>query len=318
MRRLLPSLALLASLWAASAQAAAPVLLYTCSAGSGTTLADTSTGTALTATITPGASGAWTTAGTNRVGYDFAGTGTSVTATLASTKVNTALAGLQKVTLEVVIDSAASTSTYDSYFVVSDGSSVGLVGIVVNHGAGGLFADAGDGNSPNAGNIRYAIPTSGVLVIHLVVDSTQATAANRFLIYVNGAVVTPTIIDQIGLNVALDTGFNWSTATVKMGESGASARKLYYAALYATALTSGQVSANATALAVNNDADPNGAVAVPDNALFMFSDASWRWAPPHCVSVGTGTRLAIEVQDAPLLRYALPQAVGPGVVACRL
>jgi len=240
---------------------ATPLLLYLFNEGTGATATDTSSGTALNATITPGASGAWTTAGTNKVGYDFAGTGTGITGSLSGTKVNTALSGGTKITLELVFDSAASTSTYDEFLKITDGSSTGLIGATVNHSQGGLIFSAAEGAFPNDCLLKYAIPTSGVIVLHIVIDSTQASAGNRVLVYVAGSSVSPTIIDTLGLNAALDAAFNWSTSTLVFGEAGASPRKLYYAAIYASALTSGQVAANATALAANNDADPNGTAA---------------------------------------------------------
>ena len=302
---------------ASVALGATPTLMYPYSAGTGTTLAETSAGTAANATITPGASGAWDTSlGANKTGYNFAGTATSVTGSLSGTKVQTALAGSTHVTLEIVLDSAGSTSTYDGYFKLADGSDTGFVGLTINHAQGGIIFSAGEGASPNNCSIKYAIPTSGVLVLHIVIDTAQATAANRVLVFVNGSSVTPTILTQIGLNVALDTALNWSTAVLKMGESGASPNgKTYFVALYASALSSGVVAAHATSLAANNDADPNGTAATLDG--FMFAQ-DWNWSPPRCVVSQTGLRWPVEVDDSPLLRMALPQALATGMVECAL
>lgn len=309
MKRLLPALALLVSFAIGVCHAATPLLLYKFNEGSGTTATDTSTGTAASGTITPGASGAWDTSlGANKTGYNFNGTGTGTTASLSGTKVQTALTSTTKLTLELVFDSAASTSTYDEFLKLSDGSGTGLVGATINHSQGGLIFSAGEGAFPNDCLIKYAIPTSGVIVLHVVIDSTQATAANRVLVYVAGSAVTPSIIDQLGLNATLDTTFNWSTSVLFFGEAGASPRKLYYAAIYSVALTSGQVSANATALAANNDADPNGTVTPTDNAIFMFAGEPGMDSALPALAWSAPPRIVPEARPAPIevIDAALP------------
>jgi hypothetical protein len=297
-KRLAAGLALICALTSA-AGAATPLLLYTYSAGSGTTIADTSIGTAADVTATPGVSGAWDTSlGANKTGYNFASTATSVSGSLSGTKVQTALAGLQTVTVEMVIDSAQASNTYDGFLKLADGSDTALFGVTINQGQGGLIFSAGEGNFPNDCAIKYAIPTSGVYVLTVVVDSTQATAANRVLVYVNGTVQTPTILDQLGLNVALDSGVNWSTVVLRMGEAGASPQgKNYYTAVYASALASGTVSANATVLASNNDADPNAASSPtffgdPPGMWMMarsvfpdWAGLAMQWAPPRYTGI---------------------------------
>ena len=245
---------------------ATPLLIYKyAEASSGTgpsAILDTSSGTALNATITYGASGQWTSIGAGR-GLNFGGTATSVTGSLSGTKVQTALGGATAVTVEWCIDSALSSSTYDSYLEIVDGSSTHVVSMTVNHSQGGLIFSAAEGAFPNDCLIKCTIPTSGVLVIHVVVDSTQATAGNRVKVYVNGSLQSITIVDQIGLNAALDAGFNWSTATLTMGAVGAAPQGVTYEGLiYASALNSTEVAAHATSIAANNDADPNSAAAV--------------------------------------------------------
>jgi len=161
-------------------------------------------------------------------------------------------------TLEIVIDSSLSTATYDSYFQIVDGSSVSIIGLTVNHSQGGVIFSAAEGAFPNDCLLKYAIPTSGVLVLHFAIDSLQATPTNRVLMYVNGSPVSPTIIDQLGLGAVLDATFNWLTGNVTMGAVGASPSGVtYYAALYASTLSPSQVAANAAALAANNDQNPN-------------------------------------------------------------
>lgn len=238
---------------------ATPLLIWDFREGTGTTVNDRSAGTAANVTLTPGASGAWdTSGGANKTGYNFAGTATGLTGLLTSTKVQTALAATKTITLEFVIDSAASSSTYDEYFKLQDGSGNGIAGITVNHAQGGLLMSASEGSSPNDCSTKYAIATSGIIIGHFTVNTATATATDRPKLYIAGSRVTPTVFDQIGLNVALDQGVNWSTVRAYFGEAGAIiGGKIRYFAVYATELSAAEVSANATALASNDDADPN-------------------------------------------------------------
>lgn len=246
---------------------ATPLLAYKFNeAASGTAptaILDSSAGTALNATITYGVSGAWTSIAAGR-GLNYGGTATSVSGSLSGTKVQTALAGSTAVTVEWCIDSALSATTYDSYLEIVDGSSTHVISMTINHSQGGLIFSAAEGAFPNDCLIKCTIPTSGVLVIHVVVDSTQATAGNRVKVYVNGSLQSITIVDQIGLNAALDAGFNWSTATLTMGAVGASPLGITYEGyVYASALNSTEVAAHATSIAANNDADPNAGASSP-------------------------------------------------------
>jgi hypothetical protein len=239
--------------------ATAPILIWDFREGTGTTVNDRSAGTAANITLTPGASGVWdTSGGSNKTGYNFAGTASGITGLLTSTKVQTALSATKVVTLEFVIDSAASTSTYDEYFKLQDGSGNGIFGITVNHAQGGLLMSASEGSSPNDCSVKYAIATSGIIVGHFTVNSATATAIDRPKLYIAGSRVTPTVVDQIGLNVALDQGVNWSTVKAYLGEAGALiGGKIRYLAIYAYEMNATDVAANATALASNDDADPN-------------------------------------------------------------
>lgn len=257
---------------------ATPLLIWDFREGSGTTVNDRSSGTPANVTLTPGASGAWDTSrGANKTGYNFAGTATGVTGSLSGTKVQTALSGSTTVTIEFVIDSAASASTYDEYFKLQDGSGNGVVGITVNHSQGGLLFSAGEGNSPNDCSIKYAIATSGIIVGHVTLNTGTAAATDRPKVYIAGSRVTPTVVDQVGLNVTVDQGVNWSTSKANFGEAGAVINgKVYYLAIYATELSAAEVAANAAALASNDDADPNsaGAVTIPFRRL-PFDVSSW-------------------------------------------
>lgn len=246
-----------------------PLLLYLFNeASSGTTptlIDDTSTGTPANATITYGASGAWANIGAGD-GLNYAATASAVTAALTGTKVQTAISGSLVATVELVVDSTLSASSYDEYFSLHDNSGNVIVDVTINQVQGGLIF----GVANAAGVIKYAVPLSGVYVLHVVVDTSQATAANRILVYVNGTPVTPSIIFQVPQNTAIDTGVNWANTVQSLGGFlGAQFPNglIYYAALYATALTSGQVATNAAALASNNDADPNNAVST--NPVFF-------------------------------------------------
>lgn len=264
---------------------ATPLLAYKFNeASSGTAptaILDSSAGTALNATITYGVSGAWTSIAAGR-GLNYGGTATSVSGSLSGTKVQTALAGSTAVTVEWCIDSALSATTYDSYLEIVDGSSTHVISMTINHSQGGLIFSAAEGAFPNDCLIKCTIPTSGVLVIHVVVDSTQATAGNRVKVYVNGSLQSITIVDQIGLNAALDAGFTWSTATLTMGAVGAAPLGITYEGfIYASALNSTEVSAHATAIAANNDADPNAAAQVPYRRPAPLVTVDEEYTPPR-------------------------------------
>lgn len=325
MKRIQTFVVAAALLLSSYASAATPLLLYLMDqASSGTTpttINDTSTGTALNLTITYG-TGSWTSI-TSGKGMTFSATSGAVSGSLSGTKVATATSGATQATWEVVADTSSYTgfndiaglqnTSFDDWFSLITGSS-GVNEVGVTGGGGTVWYDV----------------TPGLHRFQAVYDSTQATNTNRILLYVDGAAATvdsspfaPTYPAQ---NTAIDTGFtNYANNRVAIGclvSAGTQSYvgPIYYAALYAAALTSGDATSHNTALSATNgnDANPNGVASTSYNALFFASQRSW--SPPPCmVTSGAGSRYPVYVQDGPLLlRAALPIATTTSFSECTL
>ena len=94
----------------------------------------------------------------------------------------------------------------------------------------------------------------GRLVIHCVVDTSQPTAADRALLYVNGTLATRTAGTSPALNSnppILNT--DYLTVGNVEGAGRSPLGDVYYAAIYTKALTPAQVAANAQRLAASDD-----------------------------------------------------------------
>lgn len=237
---------------------ATPLLLYLINeASSGTTptsTADSSTGTAVNMSITFSGGGAWTSIGAGK-GFSNGSTGQTSSGALSGTKVQTAIAGAKKLCWEQVLDftgagfSVAAGLEYDAsnaaWCIVPAGPTSCQV----------FFADSSVGT--------FTL-TTGVHVITIVADTTQALAVNRISAYVDGVLTafggTPSFPS---LNAAFDSAGNDYTQmlaclTGRQNEAPFGG-KVYYAALYGPASipTPTEIAANATALLLNNDANPN-------------------------------------------------------------
>lgn len=242
--------------------AATPLLLYKMDqASSGTTpttVTDTSTGTAVNPTINYGSTGAWTSITAGK-GQNFDSTSGDKTGSLSGTKVATALAGATHASIEVVADTTANpgfgemlgfeSNAFDEILTLSTGNAsfgTKVVNLNLNN------------------TVIVAVPaTLGLHHFLAVVDTTQATAALRAIIYVDGTAPTPSTTAYPAQNATIDAGFtNYANDRIAIGcLTNAGTQEfigpIYFAALYATTLTSTDATAHSTALLSNNDADPN-------------------------------------------------------------
>lgn len=225
------------------------------SSGTVSTIVDSSTGTAvnLTCTSVTGTSIA------SGVGASFGSSSGAVSGSLSGTKIATALAGATRCTLEGEFDTTSDAgfmdmlglqaTSFDDFCSMFTGSS----------GASRVAIAA-------AGGIVYYTVTPGRHRFLAVIDTPQATNTNRFTLYVDGSAatvdsgVTPSWPAQ---NAAIDTGFtNWANNRLTIGcliSAGVQSFQgpAYIAALYSSALTSTDATGHNTAIAANNDADPN-------------------------------------------------------------
>lgn len=180
-------------------------------------------------------------------------------------KIFDAIDGAQKVTMEVVVN--IPQDLIDGDFV----DPINIFGIFQfdgNKDPLGLFwwgtelvADMDDGT--NYFNHDYTTGiTAGVHVITYSLDTTLATASDRIKVYFDGSLLTPTATNSPTQNATIDipTGIaqkvslgGWEDF---VGEGGGYFGAIYYAAIYAKALSSAEASGHSTALAADNDSIP--------------------------------------------------------------
>ena len=241
---------------------ATPLLLYKLDqAASGTTptnVNDTSAGTALNLPISYGTATAWTSIAAGD-GINFDGTGSAVSASLSATKVATALAGATKCTLEFVVNTSSASN-----FKAIGGIQSNAFDDICDVSIGGASAQISF--NWTGGAVAFDCPL-GLRHIMVVLDTTQASSTNRILAYIDGSAAAvnslPTPPTYPALNAALDAGFtNWANNRFSLGCLTNAAGNpftgpIYFAAMYAAALTSADAAAHSAALLANNDADPN-------------------------------------------------------------
>lgn len=263
---------------------ATPLVLYKMDqASSGrtpTNVNDTAAGTAVNLPIGYGTATAWTAIGAGD-GMSFDGTGQAVSGSLSGTKVATALAGATAISIEAVVNTS-SAANFAEIFGFQSNAFDDICDISIGGASAQIIV-----NGPSGTHVAFDCPL-GLHHLLAVIDTTQATAANRILLYVDGSLAsvnssptTPTYPTQ---NSAIDAGFtNYANNRIVIGCLTSAAAQsfvgpIYFAALYAAALTSGDASSHSTALLANNDADPNGGASLvafaPDNAVAARAKAA--------------------------------------------
>lgn len=233
---------------------------YPYNEGTGTTLND-GAASPLNMAITAGGSGAWSSIAAG-AGYDSNGTGYAGV-TIGDTKIDTALTGSKTLTIEMVVQ-----------FPLTSGANEWLFGLTDYGGAGGVLLAAGiwfdevvqivsSGTGGIAGGVIGEWDTSGISsgahVITIVVDTDGANAAARLKVYEDGVAAgtfTSSLNDE-------DTTFSVPATTVMrvatLDSFGSPITgSVYWFALANHAALEAEVLSRATALLLNNDADPAG------------------------------------------------------------
>lgn len=198
---------------------ATPLVIYLFNeAASGTTptsVLDSSTGTALNLAITYGTS-SWATIGAGR-GLNFGGTCGAISAALNGTKVATALAGITGVSCEAVVNTASYTG-FNTIFGFQDAGGTNDIFVLLTGSSGAdQVGVAGAG-----GTAAWFDVTPGLHHLLAVQDTSQAVAADRLKLYVDGVRATvnpsPFAPSYPTLNQAIDAGFtNYANNRIAAG-----------------------------------------------------------------------------------------------------
>lgn len=219
--------------------------------GNGYDLTDINTGSGnLTATTTAG----------QRAFDSSAATGVQRTRRqiAASDALQTALDGVQKVTMEVVITLDGTTSNGSRIF--------GINGRAGQNGT--LMLRCSDTVAPFdfmfgwedtvVNTLQIALAAGTRTVIHVVIDTTQAVNVNRVRVYFDGVDQgDPSTTGIMAQNDTLTVPTAYDLIAFNRESSGAFERswdgRLHYAALYAAAFTQADVTNNSDILTLNDD-----------------------------------------------------------------
>ena len=172
-----------------------------------------------------------------------------------------ALEGTQTATIEFVADLTAGNSGGGRIFGVN--GRAGQNGECIMR----FNTSSGGGLTPMWDDIARGLwiigASSGRRVYHLVFDTTQATASNRVLIYVNGSVQAATSAGTtITQNSTLSLGSNLDLTMFNRENSGSYDRSIggtiFYAAIYSSALSSTNVADNYAVLTADDDTPAGG------------------------------------------------------------
>ena len=166
---------------------------------------------------------------------------------MTGTKVKTAIDGVKKATLEMVIVAPAI-----GIVVIGVGTQTTADFALLSNDTWVISLDA------QASPAQMTIPVqSGTGVLCVVYDSTQATAANRLVAYWNGVLLTPTSPTYPAINSTLLID---SAKTFYVGSdlvTTAHDSTVYYVAMYADALTAEDALVHANLLISHNDTPVN-------------------------------------------------------------
>lgn len=93
------------------------------------------------------------------------------------------------------------------------------------------------------------------LVLHVVIDTTQAVATDRVLVYVNGSLISPTVNANPTLNatISLPAGSKMQIINRNAGWGNPLGGAVFYTALYSSAFPQGDVTANYNRLIADDD-----------------------------------------------------------------
>ena len=183
----------------------------------------------------------WTTAGTNARA--------SVLAT--NTKIQAALTGSGTATMELVIDVDSAGGSEARLSHIGAGTEEGLFTLGwdnsnVQYWMNGVY---------NVGRWNVSLNTAGRVVLHLVVEILQGEMTQRTRLYVDGVWITPNSATTFpGTNTPFMSPAGRHYVLGNRDVGGRSFQgTLYYAAMYAGALSQADISQNASELLVNDD-----------------------------------------------------------------
>ncbi len=242
--------------------------------------------------ITYGASGQWTSIAAGR-GLSLAGSAGNggLKQGLTNTKYQKAYSGATTLTLTVVADtSTAGATTRDLGGIANTGGQIVVEMLHLNTNTSWAV------NIIDGAGVATANYTPGLHVFTVVVDTSQATAANRLKLYLDGVLQTltgtPTFPPQ---NTVLDNvASNWAINTVVLGQFTINLQPmngiLYGAAFYAAALAASDVAAESTAWLANNDVSPDGPTITS-------------WLAPQTVGEGTTATFNVVATGAGTVHY---------------
>ena len=172
------------------------------------------------------------------------------------------LHGTQKATMEIVFDP-------DLY----SGGGSRLLSVHPDDGSSGIFTLRATGLTVNQFSWENTIRrtwdpgTSARQVVHIVVDTTLATANDRVKIYVNGTLQSPTINSNPALNDTLTLAASSFLNLWCRGDFATPTRApdgtLFYAAIYNSVFTSGNVTTNFDILTADDDTPAVGGLSIP-------------------------------------------------------
>ena len=214
-----------------------------------------------------------------------------------TTKID-AIHGAQKATIvaKYAMDSNVCTTNGDRIFGISDGdgSADGWFAMRERLGRDALlvrWAGIGTYGAYALGNGTPSCPIDTVATVHWVVDTTQGVAADRVRAYIDGVAATVQVTNGAlpPLNATIDLGSG--TRRMFLGRAHAGIRtfrgRVWYAALYDSALSAAAVASDATAI---NTCDDLGVCA---NAI---TSAVAEISPTDVVTSSTANAFSYDIQ----------------------
>jgi hypothetical protein len=170
-------------------------------------------------------------------------------AAIGNSKIATRLGGKTMWTLETVVDVANCTSTDCRVLTIAtDVAGYGSAALIVNDSTHvSVYLDG----APTTFAVLAGV---GRIVLHAVIDTTAAGAGERIQLFINGVAATETGGGQPAQNAVLTLGAGDSLVVGNVDTSNRSfAGTEFYAALYDVALTPLEITAQAAALAADDD-----------------------------------------------------------------
>lgn len=166
-----------------------------------------------------------------------------------NSKVQVALDGKQRMTIELVATINEATA-YNRLLEL--GSSAGSrLGVYTLSGPSRFAARL---NAADVGLWNTDFPSMGRFILHVVVDSTAPTQSDRVRLYLDGVLQSASGGAPPALNEALVLGTSkWISLGNNEGATRSVSGAIYYAALYANALTASEITTNVAFLKIGDD-----------------------------------------------------------------